>query len=370
MVTNWTYAQQDSLNFVISNRVNFEEDTTRKEILNLYKNYFNSRPDSLYDNPYWNKKEKEKYVIYDFSQPGIFNGINFNILKNYFDFYVLSIEKIGKESYSLRAMIISKMGLKNQGSSVWCIHKVSAIKEDNEWRLQNNLVQETAQWNSFYTNKINYHFKDTLNYTLATKAGHFVDSLRTIFNINNTDTLDYYITKNADELGLLRGFDYFFTGYTTGITGSNYIMSSKRVFYAHELVHFALKTPEVKSNFMVTEGFAEFLGTKKQNPKRYYNSLNQLLKDILSQNYSIANLLAQDVKYNGYNYRYPFGALLCELVYEQKGIEGLKNLLFSNTKEEEHLKKALSKALSIAPNQLEQVIFDFAKSKEQSYRGN
>ncbi len=368
VLSSFIYAQQDTFNFVVSSRVNFEEDSTRTEILQLYKNYFNDSLNNTCDCPYWNKAEKSKYgCLYNLSSGGLFNGYTKDELKRIFDFYVLSIEKCSVNSYSIRAMMLTKGGLKYGGASVWCIHQVTAIKEDNEWRLQNNLVRETAKWGSYYTNKINYHFEDTLNNSLALQAGHFVDSLRTVFNIENTDTLEYYVAKDVDMLGRLLGFDYFYSAYTTGVAGFNFIMSTKGEFYAHELVHFALRN-KFRKNFMIIEGIAEFYGTKRQNKERYYGDFTKLIKDILSKDYSISGLLAQNVKMNGYNYKYPFGALLCELVYEKKGLKGLKKILFSDTAEQEDLRNVLSETLAIKPKKLEKYIFDFAKSKQELYK--
>ena len=59
----------------ISSRV----DTTNievKEVLELYENYINSQPDSIYDNPYWNSEEKARFKDFDFSRINIFNGIS------------------------------------------------------------------------------------------------------------------------------------------------------------------------------------------------------------------------------------------------------------------------------------------------------
>ncbi len=364
-ITGLTYAQ-DTCTFIVSNRVNMKEDPVRLEVLQLYKDYFNSRPDTLHDNPYWNKKEKEKHLP-NLSLQHIFNGVDMNYLMKYFSFYVLSIEKLSDISYSIRTLIIFNEVVKGGASSVWCIHKVTAIKEDNEWYLQNNLVQETSNWNKYYISGINYYVKDSINHALVSEAANFVDSIRTTFGTTSSDTLDYYVAQNVDELGLLLGFDYFYAGFTTGVTGYGFLMSTRGEFYAHELVHFAL-TSKNRRNFMIEEGIAEFLGTKKQNKERYYNWFNKLFKDILSKNYTIDSLLNQSVRYNGYNYKYPFGALLCELVYEKKGIRGLKKLIFSDTRETDSLRVVLSNILSIKPKKLDKFIFDFVESKEQLYK--
>ena len=56
---NQTFGQQTKIDVTIHSRV----DTTQreiKEIADLWINYLNSKPDSLYDNPYWNNAEKVK----------------------------------------------------------------------------------------------------------------------------------------------------------------------------------------------------------------------------------------------------------------------------------------------------------------------
>jgi hypothetical protein len=45
----------------ISARVDTSK-TTIKQVYNLYKNYLNSRPDSIYQNPNWNEKEAKQYL--------------------------------------------------------------------------------------------------------------------------------------------------------------------------------------------------------------------------------------------------------------------------------------------------------------------
>jgi len=62
---NPLFAQEktNDLSLLISSRV----DTTSndvKSIIKLYENYYKSNPDSIYDNPFWNKREK-KFFIYN-----------------------------------------------------------------------------------------------------------------------------------------------------------------------------------------------------------------------------------------------------------------------------------------------------------------
>ena len=59
---NNSYAQK------LQTRLGSGIDTTNPEIIqifNVWKNYLNSNPDKIYDNPYWNEKEKARYHSYD-----------------------------------------------------------------------------------------------------------------------------------------------------------------------------------------------------------------------------------------------------------------------------------------------------------------
>ncbi|WP_066219635.1 hypothetical protein [Formosa haliotis] len=42
-----------------------ETNTEFMEIFDLWKSYLKNSPDKIYDNPYWNLKEKESYKSYD-----------------------------------------------------------------------------------------------------------------------------------------------------------------------------------------------------------------------------------------------------------------------------------------------------------------
>jgi hypothetical protein len=354
--TYFTYAQ-DSLNFLISGRVNLE-NPDKKEVFELYKNYFYSRPDSIYDNPFWNEVEKKQYYFYDFSSMSIFNGINDESLKQYFDFYVLSIEKYDIDKYTIRVLIQRKGGLQND--FVWCIHIVSAIKENNSWRLQNNFVKETANWKKYDYDAITYHTSSDykINETVAKQANDFINEIIVLFDLNKNTHIDYFLAKDVDEIGRLQGFDYYYIGYTEDRIMNDYIFTTAGELQAHEFVHILTKTGHNR-HFIVWEGLAEFLGTKKQFPEQYLNSINNLIENIFAypEDYSPSNLLERKATYRIWFYEYPFGALLCEIIYEKKGMEGIRALIYSNT--EENLLEVISDILEINKNEFDEVFLDF-----------
>ncbi|MCI1785690.1 MAG: hypothetical protein LKI59_06090 [Bacteroidales bacterium] len=74
------------------------------KINKLWKDYLMSNPDSLYDNPYWNKADKEKYKSYDLLRSEgyleLYGLANYGVLKN----LVLSIKPLDDKYYDIHSM--------------------------------------------------------------------------------------------------------------------------------------------------------------------------------------------------------------------------------------------------------------------------
>ena len=124
---NPTIGQQTKIDVAIHSRV----DTSKKEIKEVagpWANYLNSKPDSLYDNPYWNSHEKLKFRRFDFSMEYMYQFPSSQLLR-YYKPTILSIEKEGN-NYGIRT-IFSADTLPEQyrKSNPWCITKLFAIKE-------------------------------------------------------------------------------------------------------------------------------------------------------------------------------------------------------------------------------------------------
>src|SRR3954464_14778815 len=99
--TNKNFAQQTKIDVTIHSRV----DTTKpeiKEVALLWINYLNSKPDSLYDNPYWNSAEKLKFRHFDFSMDYLYQFPSNEVL-SYYKPTILSIEK-EHDNYCIRTI--------------------------------------------------------------------------------------------------------------------------------------------------------------------------------------------------------------------------------------------------------------------------
>jgi hypothetical protein len=324
---------KNSVKLQISTRV----DTTNsdiKEVLNLYENYINSQPDSIYDNPYWNSKEKAQFKDFDFSRIYIYNGISSSQLFRVYTPFVLSIEP-KNEKYQIRVLYSnSATEAPYVGSRVWCIHKVNARLEKGTWRLENLLEDKTKDWTKMQMGFIEYIYpqEHQFNVKKANGALKFCNEIVRRFNPEFNETFRFYLANGVDELGELENFDYVFSGVTTGKAKEGMILSSKvDEFYPHEFIHKLLPVNENRGH-VIEEGLATFLGTKEDS-NEYLPLMQKLAKDYKRRkSYSLENILNNTTEWNGYPSAYPGGALICEVIHEVSGDEGLNQLVRGNTK--------------------------------------
>jgi hypothetical protein len=323
---------ENKIKLQISSRI----DTTKREIndvISLYENYINSSPDSIYNNPYWNSKEKAQYSDFDFSRNNIYNGLNSHQLFRIYTPFVLSVEPKNNK-YEIRVLYSNSASEPPYvGSKVWCIHKLNAVNQKGSWKLENLIVEKTKNWHKKQFDFIEYVFPDdhTFNTTRANEAVAFCKDIMNRFNPTFNNSFKFYLANGIDEMGELENFDYFFTGITTGKAREGMILSSTSdEFYPHEFIHKLL--PENKDRGkVIEEGLATFLGTKIDLAE-YLSMMNKLAKDFNKrESFSLENILNNQTEWNGYPVAYPGGALICEFIYEIKGDRGINNLARGKT---------------------------------------
>lgn len=320
------YGQQSKIDVTIHARV----DTTQKEIkevAELWIAYLNSKPDSLYDNPHWNKAEKLKYKNFDFSIPYLYQFPS-NQLLEYYKPTILSIEK-EREYYRIRT-IFAADGLEGEyrKSNPWCITLLYAVNENGKWKLKNALPIITENWTRRPIGGITFIYppNHTFNEDLATEASQFCNALTEEFLFSQWQPFDFYITDSGDELGKLLNFDFSFAGYTTGIgMNENRILLSGMgsEFYPHEFIH--LIVPALDRHGLIEEGFATWKGG--QGGKTFEESAGILAHEIeLNQTVTFTDVLT---KKWGWQYAafYTTGAIFCKVAYDKGGIDLVKKLL-------------------------------------------
>lgn len=348
-----TQAKSRHIPLHVSARVDTSNSDIR-EVLELYENYMNSTPEIISDNPFWNTVEKQKYRDFDFSRSSMYNGITSAQLLRLYTPFVLSIEP-QNEKYQIR-VLYSNSATESPyiGSKVWCIHKLNAIQEDGVWKLENLLVEETRGWQKKQIDFIEYVFPHNhqFNSKRAQEALAFCEDIINRFHPEFDKTFMFYLASGVDEMGLLENFDYVFSGVTTGKAREGMILSSKgNEFYPHELVH---KLLPINSNrgIVIEEGIATFLGTK-ENKREYSAIMQKLARDFnQKESYTLENILNNQVNWNGYPVAYPAGALVCELIYELKGDNGINQLARGRTNDYNEIMSLLQDILALSHHEI------------------
>ncbi|MBI1268511.1 MAG: hypothetical protein GC193_13885 [Cryomorphaceae bacterium] len=342
-------------------------DSTNKEVMEvvqLWQSYLSSSPDKIYDNPFWNEEEKTKYTDFDFTRASLY-PLPADQLLNYYKPTLLSVEK-DDVNYVLRT-IFNAEGLEGQykKSNPWCITKVYAVKENGKWRLKNALPMITAHWQRKTVGKITFIYPAShdFNLELAHDAAAFCDDVAKKFQFNDWQPFDYYITKNGDELGELMGFDFFYSGYTTGkgLPESRIVFSGiGSEWFPHEFIHMLVE--DQPRHRLIDEGFATWLGGTRglTFDESAHMLANQLAKNKTVSFNDILNGWGRE-----YAAFYTTGAIICNLVYEKGGIAAIKKLL-NTAPDDEALFETVSELLGISRKNLDAEI----RQATLNYRGN
>lgn len=349
---------ENRITLLISSRVDTLDKNVR-EVLTLYENYFNSKPDSIYNNPYWNTHEKELYDDFDFSRSSIFQGgMNPMQLAQIYPPFILSVEPI-QEKYQIRILFSSPTtDEKYVGSKVWCIQKLNAVKQGDKWLLENLIVEITKNWKSETVGFIKYIFPNTLdfNFNRAVEADNFCKEIIKTYHPQYKDSLTFFLTDNIDEMGLFENFDYYFVGMTKGKSCENgkILSANGDEFYPHEFIH-ALLPKNNKRGYIIDEGLAVFLGTKK-NSDEYNSLIAKLSNDVKLKKVTFESVVSQKIRFNGYQTAYPAGAIICEIIYKYKGTDGIKQLISEDTSNYNNIINTITKITDL---QLEEFVAEW-----------
>lgn len=305
-------------------------------IIKLYKNYLESNPDSVYDNQYWNTKEKAKYEDFDISRNSLFPSSGSLTAKQFFSFYnphILKIESMDSV-YRITAMMYNP-----EADSIYqpynpvLIHRYYAILENDTWKLANAYTFDLEHWHQKTIEFITYFFEkeEYFKPNEVQKSIKFCDSISKRFNLSKPEKqIQYYITDGPHNVGKILGYDYYIYGWANGkVIQDKIISGNKSAYYPHEFVHILF--PENKRRgLIVNEGLATWLGGSMNN------NYAQLRKTYC-ENYLKAGITSIDEAFEAKLNYYAFGALLIELVYDAKGDEGVLEFINLKTESKEDI---------------------------------
>lgn len=335
--TSGLFAQQTPIRLELDDNV----DTSKSEIsqvIRLWENYLNSKPDSTYLNPYWAESEQRQYKPFDLSAHTWWDGGIYGQWLSHCNINVLSVSKIG-ESYVIRTMFYWLPPVDSGKVCVITILQTGARLENGTLKLCNVLPINTRYWKKEQVGSITFIFPQDhqFNRALAERMNRFIDSLATAWKIPVVPT-EYYFADDRDRVFKAAGLDYFpAEGNIHGPGG--YTDSKNRIIYAggsdewypHEFVHIYINPLFPNSNSYFLEGYATLMGGSGGHDlpwhlKRNYEYLRAHPEvDILTFKGVDLHVLPQ----------YFIGGLLCKLAEEKGGIPMIRKLMTYGKKDED-----------------------------------
>lgn len=349
-------------------------DTTNtdiKEVYNLYTDYLNSNPDSLYFNPYWNEKEVEVYLKSEmnFNRAAWFMFNGFDSPKQFYSTYppkVISIVKMDSNRYSIRSLYNNTTsGYENYNPAY--ITKLYAVKNKHgQYKLENTIAHDIRNWKRYENDYIHYVVSPNCEFDKkdAVKAMEFCKSIIQQFNLQKVEPFTYYIASNADEMGMLFNFDYWLS-YSTGISNAptrEIYTSYGSAYFPHEFVHILLQ-PLYKNEggtMLISEGIATWLGGPGFN-ETYKEGLITFSNEIRNNDLISIDAIMNNEYRNSYNNNpiYLTGAVICEKIYEKEGIEGVIKIFNTSTYQ---FKETLEEIFDQSFETINKMIMDYIKN--------
>ncbi len=332
------------------------------EIIRLWKNYLNSNPDSVADNPYWLTEEKKRYaqpdlVDHTWWSPSLYANMPLNRPT------VLSVSQL-KDGFRIRTLFGSAVDSGYAG--VGAITEIAAKKEEGVYKLCNILPYNTASWGKETVGSITFHFppEHTFNTSLARRMNQFVDSLRGLWQFDPIP-VDYYFAGTKDSMFKALGFDYLMTEGNVARPGGysqvrNHVILSggSNEWYPHEFVHMYINPQFPKHHYYIGEGYATLLGGSQGHDLGWHiRRTDSWLKD--HPDTDIMNLDKIDYATSTV---YVVGGLICRMAEEKGGLALIRKLMeYGTTDDDFH--RAMRDVFGVDEKDLNQ----FVKAKISEY---
>ena len=349
-------------------------DTTNQEVKEIYRlidNYINSKPDSLYQNPYWNESEVEHYLNqknekFDLAAHFLFANMNAQQLFSTFTPTILSVEPVG-EKYVTRILLaadtVQKWMVDYKINPPFILRYYSARDKSGDWKLENTWSNELTKWGKYKTKWVTFHFPPTFDFSQsnAEKANKFIESVVIKMELNEAKPFDFYVMSSEEQLGRLHNMDYWLS-YSTGFTQKAYnrALSAKgREAHLHEFIHMVYHPVQ---NYFLAEGIATYLGgVDGYTP--YQETLKTVSKDIYGNHpkTTFKDLYSNSFRYpTNQNPRYVAGAVVYQLVYDKKGLKGINQLEKSENTYESFV-KTFAGVMKMKESKVEEFLTDYIK---------
>jgi hypothetical protein len=335
-----------------------------KKVYHLYKNYLNSRPDSIYQNPNWNERETEYYLKSKILRVDRAANLMFNYYKSneYFAYYIpkiLQIDSVSVNRYQIKTIFeATNPDQEYKKFTPDYITKLYAVRNSRGvFKLENVVSHDTRNWKKYRLKFINYIVHPDCNFDKkeASKAVAFCEKIAKQFNIE-IRPFTYYLVPNSDEMGRLYNFEYWMS-YMGGqtMTPLNEIFTSYgNENYPHEFVHMLFpyqKDSLLHCSMIINEGLATWLAGPSVK-----ETFEEALKSVSKSFKTKDKITFEDImtfKFRNEfdnNNLYVTGGVICKFVYQKHGQKGIWDLYNCN---KENFQSVLEKLFGISYHEVE-----------------
>ena len=234
-------------------------------------------------------------------------------------------------------------------NSIGCVYNflVNLHSDGKNFTFERYSSYLLGQWYKEQVGNILYYKANqaTFNREEAKRMNSFNDSIAKVWNVEPVKCV-YFSCKNNVEFFQLQGFDFIPNMFLAknggqsfwGGEGSEFehiiYSGNNKEYYPHEICHFYIsKLITQECSRLAEEGIATFIGGSSERPYAYHAST---LKLYLEQNpgKSIVDLFSDNSKINEHtSILYATGAVIADMVYEKKGLEGFKRFLAISEKQ-------------------------------------
>lgn len=312
-------------------------DTTNthvREIMDLFENYLNSKPDSIYDNPYWNTYEKKKLKQFDVLQNEFQPSL-------YMDFpvHILSINTYDENLHRIKVQFSY---CQNDGAPyILSIVNYYIKRENGALKLYNALFINREKWAHTQYGIIGYYYPKyhTFNLEKAKELSNFIDEISKNFKIKPRP-FEYYFADDYEEIQNLKGLDYWYgMGGRLKPTGTadelGVFSSGKGENDFHEVFHVIVDTQYRNKHLWVSEGIATYLGGSRGKSLTWHLEKTY---DFLEKHRDIDlnNLLDLSTIDEFTDYRYAVGGLIAKKIYQKGSWEMLRKFMDSGITNEDY----------------------------------
>lgn len=344
-----------------------------KKVYRLYSDYLNSRPDSIYRNPNWNEDEIDETIV----KNKIRMERSANLMYNYYDaktflsYYqpkILQIDSVAPNRYQIKTLFThDNPEPEYKQSNPFGIVKLYAVRNaTGTFKLENVLKYDTRNWKKYKVQFINYvvHPEVRFNRKEAKDAVTFCKKLAKKFDLT-IQPFTYYVLPNSDAMGKLYNFEYWLS-YLGGQT----VLPNREIFttyghanYPHEFVHMLFPLAEEMSKdcpMLINEGLATWIGGPSYN-ESFEEALLKTAKVLQKEpaptfddivTFKISNPFDNSVFY-------VTGGVICKMVFEKKGINGVWKLYKSTT---DNYKQVISELLEKSIPEWEEDVILYIKN--------